>query len=44
MTEEELEPYLRLRAFPCAREGSVIKVGSDCSGVESVVTALGQMG
>ena len=32
------------QAFPCARKGSVIRVGSDCSGLESVVTALGQMG
>ena len=30
--------------FPCAREGSVIRVGSYFSGVASVVTALGQMG
>ena len=26
VTEEELEAYLKLRAFPCAREGSVIRV------------------
>ena len=44
VTEAELEPYLKMRAFPCAREGSVIRVGSDCSGLDSVVTALGQMG
>ena len=44
VTEEKLEPYLRMGAYPCAPTGSVIKVGSDCSGVESVVTALGQMG
>ena len=44
VTEAELEPYLKMRDFPCAREGSVIRVGSDCSGLDSVVTALGQMG
>ena len=44
VTGEELEPYLKMRDFPCAREGSVIRVGSDCSGLDSVVTALGQMG
>ena len=42
--EAELEPFLEMRAFPCAREGFVIRVGSDCSGLDSVVTALGQMG
>ena len=40
VTEAELEPYLKMRAFPCAREGSVIRVGSECSGLDSVVTAL----
>ena len=44
VTEAELEPFLQMRSFPCAREGSVIRVGSDCSGLDSVVTALGQMG
>ena len=44
VTRKELEPYLKLGAWPCAREGPVIKVGSDCSGLESVVAALHQMG
>eukprot|EP00974_Lingulodinium_polyedra_P080488 7796955-Lingulodinium_polyedra.AAC.1 len=39
VTNQELEPYVGLRAsYPCFREGSAIKVGSDCSGVEYVVT------
>ena len=44
VTEQELEPYLQLDAWPCACSGPVIKVGSDCSGLESVVAALCQMG
>ena len=44
MTQLELEPYLKCRYWPCQAEGPVIKVGSDCSGLESVLTALDQMG
>ncbi len=33
---EELEPYLGLLRWPCAGHGSVIRVGSDCSGLESL--------
>ena len=31
VTENVLDPYLRLHDYPCARKGSVIKVGSDYS-------------
>ena len=44
MTKRELEPYLRGSSWPCGATGPVIKVGSDCSGLESVMTALDQMG
>ena len=44
MTTRELEPYLRGSSWPCGATGPVIKVGSDCSGLESVLTALDQLG
>ena len=36
----ELEPYLRLAWWPCPRDGSPVKVWSDCSVLESVTAAL----
>ena len=44
VTEAELEPFLQMRSFPCAREGSDIRVGSDCSGLDSPKIALDLMG
>ena len=44
VTKRELEPYLKGSSWPCGATGPVIKVGSDCSGLESVLTALDQLG
>ena len=44
MTKRELEPYLQGSSWPCGATGPVIKVGSDCSGVDSVLTAFDQLG
>ena len=44
MTKWELEPYLKGSSWPCGATGPVIKVGSDCSGLDSVLTAFYQLG
>ena len=40
VTKRELEPYLKGSSWPCGATGPVIKVGSDCSGLDSVLTAF----
>ena len=37
-------PLMKGSSWPCGATGPVIKVGSDCSGLESVLTALDQLG
>ena len=44
VTKQELEPYLNGSSWPCNATGPVITVGSDCSGLGSVLTALDQLG
>ena len=44
VTKRELEPYLKSSSWPCGATGPVIKVGSDCSGLDSVLTAFYQLG
>ena len=41
---EAFRAYSDLSRWPCARDGRVITVGSDCSGLDSVAVALKQMG
>ncbi len=44
VTKRELEPYLQGSSWPCGATGPVIKVGSDCSGIDSALTAFDQLG
>ncbi len=44
VTHKELQAHLDLHRWPCASTGPTITVGSDCSGLDSVMVALNQMG
>ncbi len=41
---EAFRAHTDLNRWPCARDGRLITVGSDCSGLDSVAEALKQMG